>query len=218
MKAAEPVWTFEPQTPTDITVANGDNAQIIYTVQNQSSKYKNLVMKPIAGITQISSCQLPPQGTCTLILNVNGAALQGDVVGGPVLCQQGNNLQCFQPSFPDILRIRLTEQPPVQQFTVTPSSGANGAISPAAPQVVNAGSSIVFTAIPNANFAVSQWLLDGNVVQNGGTNYQLNNIQANHTVQVTFTQAVLSPLTENLALSIIANNETPPTDWKSTNH
>jgi hypothetical protein len=80
--------------------------------------------------------------------------------------------------------IRL--QATVQQFTVTPLAGANGVIFPANPRVVNAGSSLTFSAIPNVGFGVNQWLLDGNVVQNGGTTFQLNNIQANHTVEVTF--------------------------------
>lgn len=202
VQAAKPLWTFVPQTPTDITVAKGSGAQVIYTVNNQSSRPKTLVMKLIAGISQSAPCQLPAKGSCTLTLNVNGATLQGDVVGGPVLCQQGNDLQCYQPSSTNILRIRLIEQPPVQQFTVTPSAGANGSISPATAQVVNAGSSLTFTATPNTGFGVSQWLLDGNVVQTGGTTFQLNNIQANHAIQVTFGQTTLSPLTQNLALSI----------------
>lgn len=201
-QAAKPLWTFVPQTPTEITVAKGGSAQVIYTVQNQSSRAKILAMKPIAGVSQGAPCQLQAKGSCTLTLNINGSALQGDVLGGPVLCQQGNDLQCYQPSSANILRIRLTTPPPVQQFTVTPSAGANGSISPATAQVVNVGSSLTFTATPNTGFGVNQWLLDGNVVQNGGSSLQLNNIQANHAIEVTFNQTTLSPLTQNLALSI----------------
>lgn len=202
VQAAKPLWLFDPQTPTAITVAKGRSAQIIYTIYNQSSKPKILSMKRIAGISQTAPCRLPAKGSCTLTLNVNGSALQGNVLGGPVLCQQGNDTQCYQPSWENILRIRLTQQPPVQQFIVTPSAGANGSISPATAQRVNAGSSLAFTATPNTGFGVNQWLLDGNVVQNGGTTFQLNNIQANHTVAVTFNQTTLSPLSQNLALSI----------------
>lgn len=203
-QAAKPLWTFAPQTPTNITVAKGDSAQVTYTIHNQSSKTKTLIMKPIAGINQSTPCQLPAKGSCMLTLNVNGSALQGDVVGGPVLCQQSNALQCYQPSSTNILRIRVIQKPPIQQYTVTPSAGANGAISPATAQVANAGSSLTFTATPDAGFSVNQWLLDNNVVQTGGTSYQLSNLQANHTVEVTFAQATLSPLTQNLALSINA--------------
>lgn len=208
-QAAKPLWTFVPQTPTNITIAKGGGTQVTYTVQNQSSRHKTLVMKPIAGVSQGAPCQLPAKGVCTLTLNVNGSALQGDVMGGPVLCQQGNDLQCYQPSSTNILRIRLIQQPPVQQFTVTPLAGAEGSISPPTAQVVNAGSSLVFTATSYTDLGVNQWLLDGNVVQNGGTSFQLNNIQANHTVEVTFNQTTLSPLTQSLALSIKSPGSDP---------
>ncbi len=202
-QAAKPLWTFLPQTPTDITVVKGGSAQqIIYTVQNQSSRPKILVMKPIAGVTQSTLCHLQANGNCMLTLNINASVLQGDVLGGPVLCPQGNDLECYQPSSANILHIRLIEPPPIQKFTVTPLASANGSITPTTPQIVNKASSLTFTANPNTGFGVNQWLLDGNVVQNGGTTYQLNNIQANHTVEVTFSQTTLSPLTQNLALSI----------------
>ena len=112
-QAAKPLWTFSPQTPTDITVAKGSLAQVAYTVQNQSSSALNLVMKPIAGVSQSGPCQLPAKGSCTLVLNVNGSSLQGDIVGGPVLCQQSTNLQCYQPSSAHILRVHLSGQPPL---------------------------------------------------------------------------------------------------------
>ncbi|WP_233588635.1 DUF1566 domain-containing protein [Legionella sp. km535] len=196
VQAAKPLWTFAPQTPIDLTVYKGSNAQVIYTVKNQSTSPKNLVMKQIPGISQSQPCQLPANGTCTLILNINGSTLQGDVLGGPILCQQGNNLMCYRPSETDELRIRLTNQPPSPPpppppppayYTVIPLAGANGVIDPVVDQVVLSGSNIAFTATPDANFLVDQWLLDGNVVQNGGTSYQLINIQANHTVEVIFT-------------------------------
>ncbi|CAM2820104.1 InlB B-repeat-containing protein [Legionella worsleiensis] len=207
-QAGIPVWTFSPLTATDLTVSRGSTEQVVYTVHNQSTSSKRLFMKNIPGITQTQPCQLPAKGTCTLTLIINGSALQGDVLGGPILCQQGNSLMCYRPSEGAQLRIRLTDQPPVIRYSVLSVAGANGAITPAGPLLVNEGSSLAFTATPNANFGVDQWFLDGNVVQNGGVSYQLNNIQANHTVEVTFNQTTLSPLTQDLVLSI---NSTPPT-------
>ncbi|SFL85573.1 hypothetical protein SAMN02746073_2287, partial [Legionella jamestowniensis DSM 19215] len=109
VQAAKPLWLFDPQTPTSITVAKGHSAQIIYTIYNQSSKPKILSMKRIAGISQTAPCRLPAKGSCTLTLNVNGSTLQGNVIGGPALCQQGNDTQCYQPNWENILRIRLTQ-------------------------------------------------------------------------------------------------------------
>lgn len=200
VQASHPLWTFEPKTPTDLSVTRGASEQVIYTVHNQSTSPKNLVMKQIPGVTQSQPCQLSPKGSCTLTLTINGFTLQGDVLGGPVLCQQGNGLMCYHPSEKAQLHIRLTEQPsppippippsppsPPAHYTVIPVAGANGIIDPAVPQVVLSGSNIAFTAFPDANYLVDQWFLDGNAVQNGGASYQLNNIQVNHTVEVTFT-------------------------------
>ena len=74
----------------------------------------------------------------------------------------------------------------INPYTVTPSSGANGTISPSTPQTVNYGDNLTFTATPGFQYAVDQWYLDGTSVQTGGTTYTLNNISANHIVVVTF--------------------------------
>ena len=48
-------------------------------------------------------------------------------------------------------------------FTVTPSSDANGTISPNTAQTVNYGSSLTFTATPNTGYMVNTWSVDGTV-------------------------------------------------------
>ena len=58
-------------------------------------------------------------------------------------------------------------------FTVTPSSDANGTISPGIAQTVNYGSSLTFTATPNTGYTVNTWSLDGTVVQTGGSTFTL---------------------------------------------
>lgn len=202
-QAGRPLWTFDPQTTVDVTVARGETAQIRYMVSNLSKRAKVLLLRPINGVYQASPCNLSPRGSCILVLNIIGSKLTGDVIGGPVLCQMGNPLECYQPAIPEnTLHIHLSSQPPIQQFTVIPSADPNGTISPSTTQIVNAGANLIFTATPASGFSIEQWLLDGNVVQNGGNSYQLNNIQANHTVRVTFGQTTLAPLTSSLSLSI----------------
>ncbi|CAM2942031.1 InlB B-repeat-containing protein [Legionella worsleiensis] len=201
-QAAKALWTFAPQTPTQFSIMKGETAQVVYLVTNNTSTSKNLVMKPITGITQTEPCKAPAQKTCTLKLSVDGSALTGNVQGGPVLCKLANQIKCQGPSPANSLNITLLDQPTVQRFTITPSADVNGTITPQDPQVVDAGTNLSFAANPKASFGVNEWLLDGAVVQSGGTSFQLNNIQANHTVEVTFNQATLSPLTQNLTLSI----------------
>lgn len=205
VQAATPVWTFAQVSgyPSSITVSTTGAATVKYTVTNQSHKTHTLQMRPIQGIAS-SGCTLPLgyQQQCTLTLSVNGSGLKGDVLGGPVLCDQGNPNQCYQPSQANSLAIRLTQAPPIQQYTVTSTAGSNGSVSPSGAQTVNSGATLTFTATPGSGYGVAQWLLDGTPVQTGGTIYQLSNITANHTVNVTFGTVTLTPSVSTLALSI----------------
>jgi methyl coenzyme M reductase beta subunit len=74
------------------------------------------------------------------------------------------------------------------QYTITASSGANGYVDPNGAVIKNYGSSQLFTASANTGYEVDQWLLDSSPVQTGGTTYNLTNITANHTLNVTFKQ------------------------------
>lgn len=209
--AGKPVWTFTPvaEYPASVTVSATGTATVQYNVTNQSHQPHTLKMQPIQGITP-SGCDSPLgyQQSCALTLAVNGSALKGDVIGGPILCDQGNANLCYQPSQANSLAIRLTQAPPtppippIQQYTVTPSASSNGSITPSSVQTVNSGATLAFTATPNSGYGVDQWLLDGSVVQTGGNTYQLTNITANHTVNVTFGAATLTPSVSSLALAI----------------
>src|SRR5207253_2174141 len=73
-------------------------------------------------------------------------------------------------------------------YTVTPSAGANGSITPNTAQVVYSGGSVDFTAAPAAGYTVSQWLVNGSVqIGATGDTYTVSNITANTAVRVTFT-------------------------------
>lgn len=116
-QAANPLWTILPapgSNPTQ-TIAENENANVQYVVQNYSGKPKRLVILPIPGITQITPCQLAPKGqvgsSCILNLAIIGSALPRDGIhGGPVLCQANlddspNPNQCYQPSAANSLNI-----------------------------------------------------------------------------------------------------------------
>jgi hypothetical protein len=118
LEAGSPVWTFTPLTPTTISVAPADNTVIQYRVTNQSLKTHTLAMTPINGISQdttAGNCPSPftlaYQQSCTLTLTVQGSTLQNDVKGGPIVCQQGSQLQCYQPSSANRLNITRISGP-----------------------------------------------------------------------------------------------------------
>lgn len=110
--AGTPLWTFTPLTTTKITVAANDTTTVKYQVTNQSKKSHTLAMKAIPGVTQVTTAGNCPnpfilgyQQSCILNLSINGSALNGNILGGPVVCQQGNPSQCYQPSRANSLQI-----------------------------------------------------------------------------------------------------------------
>jgi hypothetical protein len=90
----------------------------------------------------------------------------------------------------------------IPTYIIAPASGANGSISPSTPMTVNSGASQSFVATPNMGYGINQWLVDGTVVQTGGDVYTLSHVVANHTVQVSFATATLTPSVSALALSV----------------
>lgn len=84
---------------------------VSYTVTNQSSKSKNLKLKTTAGLSA-SSCHLAGKGsTCILDLTVNGNAVPSEGIhAGPILCEEGNPNQCYQPSAANRLSVTLNPE------------------------------------------------------------------------------------------------------------
>ncbi|MHC4230777.1 MAG: InlB B-repeat-containing protein, partial [Planctomycetota bacterium] len=72
------------------------------------------------------------------------------------------------------------------EFNIEGIAGPNGAISPVGDTTVTYGSDLEFTATPDGEYLVRIWSVDGEQVQIGGTEFTLMNIQADHTVDVSF--------------------------------
>ncbi len=72
-------------------------------------------------------------------------------------------------------------------FTINASAGANGSISPAGSKSVPYNGSQSYTITPNTGFAVANLLIDG-VSQAAAPSYTFNNVTANHSISVTFSQ------------------------------
>lgn len=105
-QAGTPVWTFSAPSPANVEVSDGGIATVQYTVTNQSNKPKNLILNATTGLSA-SACYLATRGsTCTLTLTVNGSTVPAEGIHiGPVLCEQSNPSQCYQPSIENRLSI-----------------------------------------------------------------------------------------------------------------
>lgn len=190
--AGKPLWTIipNPSYPPQISLTSASTATIKYTITNQSRRPHTLTMKPIAGITQITSPGNCPDSftlvykqSCTLNLLVNGNLLSGNIYGGPIICQQGSQLECYQPSAVNALSISFI---PLAKYLLTPLPSVNGIITPNTPQTVYAGTNLTFTASANTGYQVDQWFVDGGIAQKGGSTLTLSHIDANHTVEASF--------------------------------
>ncbi len=113
--------------------------------------------------------------------------------------QLGDNTDSLRLAPVDV----LTDGTVPTTFTITPSAGANGAISPNTPQVISAGSSQVFTVTPIAGFTASVGGTCGGTLV--GLSYTTNAITANCTVVATF-----APTTFTITASAGANGAISP--------
>lgn len=128
--AAIPILTFDPQTPTTISVPVNGIGRVDYLVTNTSNLPRTWAMNPIQGIDQIATGSNPCAPTfllaahqsCVLQLNVNGAQiLNSGVHGGPVVCAVPNQLQCYQPSQVNSLNISV-DPPLLVEIAVNPGA------------------------------------------------------------------------------------------------
>jgi len=76
-------------------------------------------------------------------------------------------------------------------YTLTPSAGIGGTISPLVVPPVTPGADVTFTARPSSSYVVDRWYVDNNAVQIGNTQYKITNVSANHTIKVTFLRGIL---------------------------
>ena len=80
-------------------------------------------------------------------------------------------------------------------YTVTPSAGANGTISPSAPQTVNQNATTSFTVTPNSGYAIASVTGCGGTLS--GSTYTTGPVTANCTVTASFAASAPNTLTVN---------------------
>lgn len=83
-------------------------------------------------------------------------------------------------------------------FTVTPTAGPNGTISPATVQTVAPGGSITFTVTAKTGYHVAKVLVDGVAATLTSGKYTFTNVIANHSIAVTFAAPIKTAVTLKL--------------------
>jgi len=74
----------------------------------------------------------------------------------------------------------------INTYTLSPSAGPNGSITPNTPQTVNYGGSKTFNIAANTGYRIADVRMDG-VSQGTPSSYTFENVTANHTITAAFT-------------------------------
>ena len=96
----------------------------------------------------------------------------------------------------------IYEAVPVTEYTITATAGANGMISPSGAVKVTAGGSQTFTISPSSGYAIDTLKVDGLEVT-AATSYNFSDVNANHTIEVTFKQESQTPDTDLVDYDIL---------------
>ena len=97
-------------------------------------------------------------------------------------------------------------------YTITPSAGANGTISPSGVVTINYGTNQSFSFTPATGYQVSSILVDGSAVTTASS-YTFSNVTANHTISVSFT-----PVTYTITASAGSNGTISPSGAVTVNY
>lgn len=110
--ASTPLWTFQPLTPTTVSITPYSIVNVDYLVTNQSSETHTIAIQPFPfEITKVDplSCgsvfTLEPNKSCILNVLIKGFLVSDSFRGGPVLCEDGTQVLCYIPSKENILTV-----------------------------------------------------------------------------------------------------------------
>ncbi len=73
----------------------------------------------------------------------------------------------------------------INTYTITATAGSNGSIDPSGGVIVDYGADQTFTISPNANYHITDVLVDGSSV-GSVTSYEFTNVTTNHTISASF--------------------------------
>lgn len=176
--AAQPKFSFVPQTETVIDLPINGTVTVAYEVTNQTNVTRTLTMVGMKGITPVTTgsgvCANPftlaSKQSCTLKLLITGSEIPQHITHGPEVCAiqgNGNNnpslFLCSQPSQANSLNItrKLPERP---RLTVKPQTLGFQTVGQTKIFTVKNNSATV--TANNIAGQIEGTILEGNVTQN----------------------------------------------------
>jgi hypothetical protein len=180
-----------PHLPTVVSCRQDSrpdtNIYVVFSENMDTSTFTNANITVRGSSPNNHLCEFSfNSSTYELTINPNADFAWGEAVtltiGTGVKDLAGNGLAA-----PHSLTFNITAAP--KTHIVTAVAGANGSIDPSGNLTLEEGTDASFTALPNSGYEVDKWYLDGSIDQEGGTNYTIPNVQADHFLQVTFKQS-----------------------------
>lgn len=157
------------------TTASGDGLITALNNPNVSQGTNGSATVGIVTVTKGANQQFsitPNNGNYTASVSVDGAVV-------------ASNLGNYSYTFNSVsANHTLNATFAVATYSITPSSGSGGSISPAS-VLVNHGGSQVFSITPDSGYTVADVKVDG-VSVGAVTSYTFSNVTANHTISATF--------------------------------
>jgi uncharacterized membrane protein len=87
--------------------------------------------------------------------------------------------------------------------STTPSTGANGTISPLGAQTVAGGANLTFTMTPASGYHVATVSVDGTLVTGAPTSYTFSAVAANHTIAASFASNTVGGRTAQVVVRVV---------------
>jgi len=170
-----------------------------YEIANVTADHTINVTWKLAEYTIVSGCNdygsVSPVGShqVTALTNytvnftpVTGYEVSHIVLDGTDTPYTSNSYTFTSVTGPHTITVPFT----IKHYTITPTSGANGSITPNTPQDVTHGSSKTFTMTPNAGYTIDTFKIDGTTATptagTGNWTYTFTSISADHTIEVTW--------------------------------
>jgi hypothetical protein len=175
-------FTLTSASPSPVYVGGG---QIITVTGTGFTEYSyNLWMCNVnsAGVVSLASM-------IAVMYRVNDTTLSGTGMNANANYSQQNRLYLYRAAQSSGL-IEATFTRTVPLLTITASAGSNGAISPSGEVTARVASNTTFTATPNQYYEIDDWTVDGVAAGSTASTRDINNIQANRTIAVSFKRII----------------------------